>query len=178
MPFDVPLEQGEELLLNEFHRPTQKVEPFAFGVSNRAIFLPAKKIFAVRDPWHFRRVPLSEVQTVVLRRLRSIGVWVLSVVMVAAGLLTTYWMLSPANRSSGGRVSGYPIAVVVVGLVLPFLARGRYALVVSLTSGSFKWKPPITVGGAGKSEGLAVQERILEACRKVGLHVRDDRRVA
>src|SRR5262245_41708856 len=175
MPFEVSLEPGEELILNELYLPSKKAEPFAFAVSGRAIFLPRKKTFAVRDPWYFQRVPLPQVQAVTLRRLRSGGVWILSAVMALVGAFTTYWMLNPVNRGQGGRVSGYPVAVFVVGLMLPFLARGRYALVVSLTSGEFKWRPRITTGGAAKSEAVKLQERILEACRRVGSQVRDER---
>ena len=178
MPFEVVLEPGESLILNELYLASKKTEPFAFAVTDRAIFLPRKKTFAVKDPWFFQRVPLPQVQAVALKRLRSGGIWILSLMMVLIGLLTTCWMLSPVNRAAGGRVSGYPMAVVVVGLILPFVARGRYALVVSLTSGTFKWRPRITVGGTGKAEAVALQERILQACGKVGIHVKDERHVA
>jgi hypothetical protein len=178
MPFDIPLEPNEEMLLNEFYLPSKKSEPFAFGVSNRALFLPRKKTFAVKDPWYFQRVPLSEVQAVALRRIRPAGIWILSIVMVLSGALTTYWMLDPSNRAPGSRVSGYPIAVFVVGLILPFAARGRYTLVVALTSGTFKWRPRVTVGVTSKAQAVAIQERILEACRRIGVLVRDERRVA
>ena len=174
MPFEVAAEPGEELVLNETYRPTPKTEPFAFAVSNRALFLPAKKIFAVSDPRYFRRVPLSEVRTVAVRRLRSAGVWVLACVMASIGLGDTYWMFT----SHLTRIYGIPIGVGVVGLVLPLLARGRYALIVELSKGTFKWRPPILIGGTGKADGAALQERILQACRRVGVQVRDERGAA
>jgi hypothetical protein len=178
LPFDVVPEPGETIVLHEGFQPSKKAEPFAFAVSNQALFLPAKKLFAVSDPYYFRRVPLREVQSVALQRTRPAGIWVLSALMIVAGLATTYWMLEPVFSGRGGRVSGYSIGIGVVGVVLPFAARGRFALVVSLTSGSFKWKPVLTVGGPGKAQGLALQQRILEACRKVGLVVRDTSVVA
>jgi len=178
VPFEVALEPGEKLILNELYLPSKKTEPFAFAVTDRAIYLPRKKTFAVKDPWFFQRVPFPQVQAVALKRLRSGGIWALSVVMVLVGLLTTYWMLSPVNRGMGGRISGYPIAVFGVGLILPFVARGRYALVVSLTAGTFRWRPRITVGGTAKSEAVALQERILQACGQVGIHIRGERHVA
>jgi hypothetical protein len=171
MPFDVNLEPGEDLVLKELYQPTRKTQPFAFAVSTRALFLPAKRMFAVSDPWYFRRVPLPEVRNVAIRRLRSAGVWALAGVMASVGLVTTYWMLY--GRAT--KVSGYPIAVAVVGLVLPLLARGRYALTVGLTRGSFTWRPPILIGGSGKANGVALQERILQACGSVGVHIRDER---
>lgn len=173
MPFEVESEPGESIILCEAFRATEKAEPFAFAVSDRALYIPAKKLFAVRDPFYFRRVPLNQVQSASLERLRPTATWVISALLVVVGLVTTYLMFEPLLAGRGGRASGYPIAIVVVGLVLPFAARGRHALVISLTSGAFKWKPMLTVGGTGRVEGLAFQKRILEACRKAGVFIRD-----
>jgi len=178
VPFEISLEPGESLVLNELYLPSKKSEPFAFAVSDRAIFLPRKKTFAVKDPWYFQRVPVSQVRLVTLRRVRAGATWAMSAIMILAGGLTTYFMLNPANRGHGERISGYPIAVLVVGLVLPFIARGRYALVVSLVSGTFKWRPRVTVGGTAKAQAVALQERILDACHRVGVQIRDERHVA
>lgn len=177
MPFEVNLDSDEHVIFEETYQPSKKTEPFAFVVTNRSVFLPAKKRFAVRDPWYFKRVALSNIREVSLERVRPYALWVLSILMIGAGFVTSLWMLRPIFSGQGGRVSGYPIAVFVVGLVLPFLASRRTCLLVSMTNGSFRWKSPLAVDRTARESAKAVQERILDACRRAGI-VSVDRRLA
>ena len=55
MPFEVNLEAGEQLIL-KYAFPQLE---FGFAVTDRAVFLPAKKWFAVSDLFYFHRVPIS-----------------------------------------------------------------------------------------------------------------------
>src|SRR5947207_9851388 len=95
MSFVPDLEPGETVLLHESYRPSQKSEPFAIAVSDRAVFIPAKKAFAVRDPYYFKRVPHARVHSVTVRKLNPVALWSLAVVMVVTGALTTTWMMMP-----------------------------------------------------------------------------------
>ncbi|MGO9565998.1 MAG: hypothetical protein ACLP5H_00510 [Desulfomonilaceae bacterium] len=171
MPFEIKAEEGETVLLHESYKsPSLWSEPFAFAVSDRALYVPATKWFRR----YFQRIPLSKIQSVTLHKDPLHGVWVLAAFIVAVGLAATYWMHEPVLARGVGSVSAWPFVIVVAGLVVPFAHRGRSVLVVSLMSGSFKWSV-ITVVGFGKDERLAIQERILGVCRKVGLPVHDDR---
>ena len=59
MAFTIDPEPNEEVFLEAEYAASEKSEPFAFGVSNRAVFLPAKKRFVLtNDPFYFKRVPL------------------------------------------------------------------------------------------------------------------------
>jgi len=48
---------------------------------------------------------------------------VLAAMMVVVGAISTFYMMRPQFKLQGGRVSGYPPAIVVVGLVIPFVIR-------------------------------------------------------
>src|SRR5438105_5996691 len=63
MPLDIELEPGETLILDPME--------IGFGVTDRAIFLPQQKRFAVdtNDQFVMRRVPKSDVVEVALRRI-------------------------------------------------------------------------------------------------------------
>jgi len=170
LTFAVESEPGETVVLTESYQASDKSEPFAFAISDRAIYLPARKTFAVtNDPWYFRRVPLSEVRELSVTPLRSTGLMVLAVLMLAAGTLTTYWMMKPVLSGQGGEVRGIPIAILVGGMVLPFASRGRRGLRVSLTKGAFKWKPPHVLDGGSKKRIAALLDGILAGAKSVGI---------
>lgn len=77
MPFEVIPEPNEEvILIREFRM--KNADPFAIAVSTHAIYLPAKKIFAARDPWHFRKVPLSAIKQISLETLKPVFLYLLS----------------------------------------------------------------------------------------------------
>jgi len=178
MPFVVEPEAGETIILEAEYAASEKSEPFAFGVTNRAIFLPAKKAFAMKDPWYFRRVPLSDVREVRIRRLKPYVLTILGICMVAVGLYTGIEMFNPDYLRAGGKMNGWPIAIFVGGLILPFIARGRFGLVVTLAKGKFRWKPPLVVDRASKENVAAVLAAIVQGCRSAGINVLDERSTA
>lgn len=168
MPFEVNPEPGEEVILVRELRGTHGAV-FAFAVTNQAIHLPAKKFFSKGDPWCFRRIPLAKVVEVSLRRLRPIFLYTTAVVMIVVGVITTYWMMAPVFEGKGGEIKGYPIAIFVCGLVIPFIARGRRSLMIRMVNETYKWKPQFVVDSASRKQIAAIQNEIIEACKKVGI---------
>src|SRR5436190_20211579 len=128
MPYSVELERDEQLIGSYSLTLGKKAEPFVFAVTTQALFLPRKKFFAVKDPTYFERAPLHSVREVRIQRLRPYAMLVLAAIMVVVGAVTTFYMMRPQFKLEGGQVSGYPPAIVVVGLVIPFVIRGRYGL--------------------------------------------------
>ena len=61
MAFEAVLEPNEHLVFQTSFQASRESQPFAFAVSNQALFLTAKQVFARRDPWLFQRVAHSEV---------------------------------------------------------------------------------------------------------------------
>jgi hypothetical protein len=153
---------------------SKKARPFAFAVSNRAVYIPRIKLIAKTDPYYFQRVPISQIQRVTIRRLPPYALWALAAVMIPVGLWTTFVMMQPILMKVPGthHVSGWPISLFVCGFLVPFVARGRYGMEIAFSGGRYRWKPPLVVDKASKQKIAA----LIEACRKVGVLVSDGRR--
>jgi hypothetical protein len=93
--------------------------------------------------------------------------------MVLTGLATAYFMCAPFIKHEPGehRVSGWPIAIFVGGILLPFAARGRLGLEIRTHDKKFRWKPPLVVDKASKQKIQATFDEIIAACEKSGLKV-------
>lgn len=168
MPFIVDPQPGEEIyLLREFRGSHGHV--FAMAVSNQAVYLPAQRLTVKADPWYFRRIALSEVAEVSLVKQKPIYIHLLSLVMIISGALMTYLMMGPVLRGEAGKVSGWPIAIAVGGMLIPFIARGRKTLVVKMSKGKYKWKPQLAVDKESRATCLKIQDDILKACRQAGI---------
>ena len=109
MPFDVNLEEGERLLENLSFVVPKNSQVFHIAISDRALFLPRKKFFAVKDPSYSERVPLNRVREARVKKLSPFLLWTLALLMVVVGVATTGLMMLPILRGEGGQVSGYQI---------------------------------------------------------------------
>jgi hypothetical protein len=79
------------------------------------------------------------------------------------------------SQPGAHHVSGWPIAVFVGGIILPFAAKGRYGLHVTTSEKKFKWKPPMVVDKASKDKVAETLTAIRGACESAGLRVKDER---
>jgi len=175
MPFDISLEEDEQLIANLSFKASRNSAPFHIAVSNRAIFLPRKKFFAVKDPTYCERVPLSRVVEAKIKKLDPFILWSLALLMVVGGTATTGLMLLPILRGEGGQFSGYPPAVALVGLVIPFIASRRFGLSISMTDEAFLWKPPLLVDSASRRAVQLFLAQVAAAFRQAGVDVKDER---
>jgi hypothetical protein len=175
MPYKVNLESDEKPICDYSITIGKKGHPFLFVVTTHAIFIPRKKSFAVSDATYFERVPLRKIQEVRIQRLRPYAMLVLAALMVIVGSIATYFMMVPQFKLQGGQVSGYPPAIVVVGLVIPFVIRGRYGLVVSYGDKRFQWKPTIALDKKSRTEIANFLTKIANACRTARCNVIDER---
>lgn len=178
MAYDPQLETGEKLIRQFSIKVAKKVEPFVFAVSDQAVYWPAKKLVALSDPYYFRRIRLNKVQEVVVRRVPPYPSWAAAGVMIVAGLCATYLMLEPLLNKTPGhhRVSGWPFAILVGGVILPFAAKGRFGLRVITSDKEFRWKPPLVVDSSSKQKVSDTLDEILAVCGQAGLRVKDERR--
>jgi len=146
-------------------------------VSNRAIYIPRIQLIAKTDPYYFQRVPLDQVQHVVVRRLPPYALWLLAGLMISLGLVTTIWMMEPVLKNEPGehRISGWPIAVFVCGFLVPFAAKGRFGLEILFRGGKYRWKPPLVVDKPSKQKVAQTFQTIVEALEEVGARISDKR---
>lgn len=172
MPFIVDPQPGEEVyLLKEFRGSHEHV--FAMAVSNQAIYLSKQKFALKRDAWYFKRVPLSDVRDVRLVKQRPIYIILLSLIMIAFGTVLSFLMMWRAFNPMPGvpyAVSGWPIAIAVGGMIIPFIAIGRKTLVVRMRKGKYKWKPQLALDKKTRQLCSNIQDEIWQACKKAGIH--------
>ena len=142
------------------------------AVSNQALYLSAQKFTLARDHWHFKRVPLNDVLEVRVTKQRPIYIITLSLIMVCFGTVLSVLMMWRAFNPMPGvpySVSGWPMAIAVGGIIIPFIARGRKILVVKMRKGKFKWKPQLALDKKTREECSNLQDEILRACKKAGV---------
>jgi len=170
MAFDIVLESDEKLIFREEFQADRHTKPFAFAVSNRAIFVTRTKHFT-RDPYYFERVPLSTVKQMWLKRERPLFMLALALLLFGFGLTLTILMMLPVLRGEEGYVSGVPIAMTVCGLILPFITKGRKTLLIEFANEIYRWKPRLVVDRQSRKQIEQMQEGILNACQQVGVKV-------
>jgi hypothetical protein len=176
MAYEPDLESNEKLALQIAFKVSEKTKPFNFAVSDRAIYWPATKAFALNDATYFKRIRNNEIHEVCVRLLPSHGLWIVAALMVLVGLVTTYAMIAPLISREPGEhtVSGWPFAILVGGILLPFTARGRVGLEIKTHDKTFRWKPPLVVGKTPRQKIQATFNEIIAACEKSGLRVIHD----
>lgn len=176
MAFKPELEPQEKLSLQIIFKISPKNEVFNFAISDQAVYWPMKKAFAVSDPDYFKRIRNNEISEVCIRRLPPYGLWIFAAIMFLVGLASTIFMLAPLISHEPGihQVSGWPFAIIVGGILIPFAAKGRLGLEVRTQSKTFRWKPRLVVDKASKQKIQAVFDKIADACAKSGLRVNRD----
>ena len=171
MPFIVEAQPGEELYIQKEFRGSHS-HVFAMAVSNQAIYIPAQKMTLKKDSWYFKRIPLTEVEEVSVSRHKPIYIYLVSMILIVSGVLMIYLMMAPVLRGEEGRVSGWPLAILVGGLAIPLVARGRQILSVKMRKGHFRWKPQLAIDRETRETCSTIQTEILSACRKAGIKTR------
>ena len=171
MAVEIPLEPNEELIFSDSFQADNRTLPFAFAVTDRAIFVSKEKHFA-KESWYFERIPINQVKQVFLRRERSLPLLLLSGLLFISGSIFAFVMMSNAlSQEPGTRVSGVPFAMIVCGLIMPFLAKGRKVLIIESVNGIYKWKPRLVVDKKSKNRIKTLQADILNVCENIGIQV-------
>jgi len=177
MAYELKLEPNETLISRWTLRVSEKVKPFCFAVSNRAIYWPSKKWIALKDPYFFNRIRHNHISSVSIQRLSPYPWWILAALMIAGGLFVSILMMVPVFRHEPGshHISGKPFGILAGGILMPFVVRGRYGLRISTVEKSLSWKPPLVVDRASKEKIMATLDQILTAAKQAGLRTFDER---
>ena len=171
MPFVVDPQPGEEVYLQKEFRGSHD-HVFALAVSNQALYLPVQKLVLKRDPWFFRRVPLSDVLDVRLLEQRPLSLILLAAAMIIFGTVLSVLMMWRAFNPMAGvpyKVSGWPMAIAIGGVIIPFIARKRRTLLVRMCKGKYKWRPQLAIDKKTRQLCSDIQDEILQACKKAGI---------
>lgn len=173
MPFTIDIQPGEDVYLQREFRGSHD-HVFAMAVSNQAIYVSAQQLALKRDAWYFKRVPLSEVEEVRLVKQRPIYILLLGLIMILFGGILSFLMMWHALHPIPGlvtHVSGWPFAILVGGIIIPFVARGRKTLIIRMRKGRFKWKPQLAVDRKTREFCSNIQDELIAACRKAGIRI-------
>jgi hypothetical protein len=171
MPFTIDPQAKEEVVLQREFRGSHD-HVFAMPVSNQAVYISAQKLALKRDPWYFKRIPLNEVEEVRLVRQRPVYVFLIGLLMILLGGILSFLMMWRAFNPMPGvayQVSGWPLAIFVGGIIIPFIARGRRILIVRTRQRRFKWKPQLALDRKTRDHCSHLQDELLDACRKAGI---------
>jgi hypothetical protein len=93
---------------------------------------------------------MSDVRRLAIKKLSPIGLWIASALLIIIGGGITASMIFLLLRGDKATIGGVPPAMVVGGIVLPFLARKRYGVSVEMVNGTFLWKPPLLIDKRSK----------------------------
>jgi hypothetical protein len=166
--YPIELEEGEILFGAPVYQAGRNAEPFMFGISDRAIFVREKvKGFVQSDPWRFKRIPVREVRSVELVRLKPYGWYLLSLVFLVGAVLG-FW---PIIAGEGGRIYGAHFAALVGAVIIPLLARGRQALRIHTTNQALTFKPPFVTDKFSRTRLQQIVEWVITVCRQRGINV-------
>jgi hypothetical protein len=177
MAYEVIPEPGEKVLAEVEVNFTNDSNFFYFAVSNQAVYIPRVKLYARTDPYYYQRVPLDQVRHVAVKRLRADWAWIVGGLMILFGVFTLYWMMEPFIHKSHGShsVSGYPLAIIVGGILLPLAAKGRLGLEIWFQGGKYRWRPPFVVDKKSRQQVTDTFQSIVDGCQQAGLPVSDRR---
>jgi hypothetical protein len=132
MAYIPKLESGEKLIRQFRVKLSKKAKPFLFAVSDRALYWPEQKLFTWNDPFYFRRIPHNHIQAVTLKKLGPYAFWLLSLIMILAGLAILVLVLAPLFELITGSGVNNAASKNASKLVLPIHSpsphlRGRVA---------------------------------------------------
>jgi hypothetical protein len=169
MSIKIPLESDETLIFANSFQSDNYSLPFAIALSENALFVSKEKHFS-KESWYYERIPITQIKQIYLKKERYLWVWLFSIILFLIGLFFSVVMMTNAlNQSPGTRVSGVPFAILVCGIILPFVAKGRKILIIESLKGTFKWKPRLVVDKANKNRIKDLQNQIINACRQIGI---------
>ena len=169
MSVEIPLEHNEKLIFADHFQSDSYSIPFAFAMTENSLFVSKEKHFS-KESWYYERIPINQIKKVYLKKERRKWIWIISIILFLAGLSFTVIMMSNAlNRLPGTRISGVPFAILVCGIILPFISKGRNILVIESAKENYKWKPRLVVDKANKNRIKDLQTDIINACREMGI---------
>ncbi|HKO58533.1 MAG TPA: hypothetical protein VJ276_21890 [Thermoanaerobaculia bacterium] len=180
MPITPALEPDEVLLgnfeymasLDERLSP-RYAPPFALAVTSRALLIARQQVFGSSRGWAVERLPLAEVREVRIEPLRPWPWWALALLLIYMGGAGTYRMLMQDLRE-GLQIDPFALSELVLGFVLPFVARDRHALVIERADFTMRWKPPFVFREGAKRRD-AFLSAVAAGVRRAGVHVDDQR---
>ena len=145
--------------------------PMVFAVTNQAVYVVKEQHFKL-ESWRLERITIPEITNVFIKKERSVFVWILGALTFTGGLILTagfVWNIYRALPGTKVPIVPWPLIFMALTNWIPIVGRGRRILIVQVGKKVHKWKAGIFEGK--KQEVHDLQNRVLEACRSVGIPV-------
>ena len=161
------LSAAEKIILNIQYQASEKADPLVLTLTDRAVYFLNKKKLAASNPFFEDKIMLEEIKAFKITRLRSWPLIIPGALLALAGLYLIIAMMIPVIGGEGGKVSGLPPALFVLGLALPLAGLGRYKMEIIALNKNIKWKMPF-IFGKGKKQIKSYLEQIARAFYNLG----------
>jgi hypothetical protein len=145
--------------------------PMVFGVTNQAVYVTKEQHFK-QESWRLERIPIPAITEVCIKKERSIVVWLLGALTFTGGLILAAgfaWNVYRALPGTKVPIVPWPYIFMAIGITIPILGRGRRILSIRVGKKLHKWKAGVLIHDQQVIHDL--QDRFVEACRSVGIHV-------
>jgi hypothetical protein len=168
--YDLDLAEDERCFYHHALMDTHR--PMCLGVSDRAVFI-ARERFLKLQAYTMHRIPLEDVEQVILSRERGPRVWIKWAFVLAFGVVSAivagmgHWY-APDVKLRVFEVAG-PLAFIVVGLAMLLDNRWRLVLTIKTSKKEWRWRPHMF---DKRDQVKALREGFLDACRHVGVLTR------
>jgi hypothetical protein len=165
MAYELNLEPGEKVIFESEIAEGDLGEPFLVAVSDRAVYFPRKKWFALSDPYRTLRLELSELREVSIRGSHSLVLMVLGALAAGGGVA----VIAAAMTSFRDLTLGLKFGAF--GVLLVWGAFGRQRIIASTVTTSYTWRRPLRASKEGRRLLSSTLHDLLSACRRVGVYV-------
>jgi hypothetical protein len=168
MSYAPPTAAGETVLCHGIFQRTANADPFAICITDHAVYIPRKKLFAMRDPYFFERWPRDEVIGWTIAPAAPWPARVLGATLTVVGAATAWIMFGQIHDLGAGKLYVLPFFLVGVGLTIAFAARARQRLAIRAAAGRFVWTWPMSVNRAQQRELATLFAQIRAAFERSG----------
>ncbi len=168
MAFEPKLESGEEVL-DDILVTFEKEAGLRLVLTNRGVFWPGKKTFAVSDPVTTERLSLSEIERFSYRAKSKVGSAIAGLLLTIVGLFMTFG----EYFETGAIWVGLPQALVVGGVVIAAMGGRRKSLRIQGGKSKMTWSAPIVFGKRSNDELGQLEARLRAWVTTVGRSLDD-----
>lgn len=171
---NLKLEPGEELVKFFQYHAFGKSHVFELAVTNQAVHV-RRELFCPGEPFYFERIPHERISLVIRKTMPPYLLWLISVILLFLGVYFFRQVTLPLIRSREIGVAALSPVAVLIGGLLPLIARKRTGILIRYDRKQYKWKPPLVFRKKNRNEIDGIQDEILQVSNEQGIRVKDQK---
>lgn len=150
MSYDAQVQPGEIIQYHGQFQKNKNADPFAITVTDKAVYIPRKKSFAISDPYYFERWCKEDVLNWRVEKIKPFGMYVLGSVITVLGLLCSWLMFEIIYTNGQGTLAVAPLFLIGLGLTIFLSASSRMTISIITSEKKFRWKYPMSISNEQK----------------------------